>query len=406
MKSETDFAARGRPRFAPDTHFTVSKMRRLRMSTLLPVGALLFFILVFVQVNNQTNNNIDTFINNYSENLTEEEAAYKRVIMELPRCEQNLSATNIQGFSSLPAHIQQFIYYRHCRRFPMLLDIPDKCGGSEKSSNVFLLLVIKSSPRNFDRREVLRKTWAKERQHNGLWIRRIFISGTAGSGDEKDRLNKLLKAEQKEYRDILQWDFEESFFNLTLKQILFFEWMKQSCPSARFLLNGDDDVFANTDGMVEYLRDLPGNNGSSHLYTGYVFEKTAPVRWSGSKYYIPRQITAFDIYPPYCGGGGYLLSGHTALIIYNMSVSLEVHPIDDVYIGMCVEKAGLLPTSHMGVKTLGLVMENKKIDEQDPCYIKGLLLVHRFLPAQMYLMWNKINDPHLRCGVQFWKDNM
>uniref|UniRef100_A0A8C6S601 Hexosyltransferase n=1 Tax=Neogobius melanostomus TaxID=47308 RepID=A0A8C6S601_9GOBI len=294
---------------------------------------------------------------------------------------------------SLPAHIQQFIYYRHCRHFPVLLDIPDKCGGSEKSSNVFLLLVIKSSPGNFDRREVLRKTWARERQHNGLWIRRIFISGTAGSGVEK------------EHRDILQWDFDESFFNLTLKQILFFEWMKHRCPNVHFLLNGDDDVFANTDGMVEYLTDLPGNNGSSHLYTGYVIYNAAPIRSSESKYYIPNQITA-ELYPPYCSGGGYLLSGHTAMVIHNMSVSTEVHPIDDVYIGMCVEKAGLLPTVHTGVKTLGLTMYNLILDEHEPCYMKGLLLVHRFLPAQIYLMWKKINDPHLRCGVRFGEDNV
>uniref|UniRef100_A0A8C6S4C6 Hexosyltransferase n=1 Tax=Neogobius melanostomus TaxID=47308 RepID=A0A8C6S4C6_9GOBI len=328
--------------------------------------SLLVFILVCVHVNNQT--------------------AYQRVFMEWPKCEQNMSAANISGFSSLPAHIQQFIYYRHCRHFPVLLDIPDKCGGSEKSSNVFLLLVIKSSPGNLDRREVLRKTWARERQHNGLWVRRIFISGTAGSGVEKVRLNQLLKAEQKEHRDILQWDFHESFFNLTLKQILFFEWMKHRCPNVHFLLNGDDDVFANTDGMVEYLTDLPGNNGSSHLYTGY-------------------QITA-ELYPPYCGGGGYLLSGHTAMVIHNMSVSTEVHPIDDVYIGMCVEKAGLVPTVHTGVKTLGLTIKKQKMDEHEPCYIKGLLLVHRFLPAQMYLMWKKINDPHLRCGVRFGEDNV
>uniref|UniRef100_A0A8C6WUZ6 Hexosyltransferase n=1 Tax=Neogobius melanostomus TaxID=47308 RepID=A0A8C6WUZ6_9GOBI len=293
-------------------------------------------------------------------------AAHERVLMEWPKCEQNMSAANISGFSSLPAHIQQFIYYRHCRHFPI-------------------------SPGNFDRREVLRKTWARERQHNGLWIRRIFISGTAGSGVEKVRLNELLKAEQKEHRDILQWDFDESFFNLTLKQILFFEWMKHRCPNVHFLLNGDDDVFANTDGMVEYLTDLPGNNGSSHLYTGYVIYNAAPIRSSESKYYIPNQITA-ELYPPYCGGGGYLLSGHTAMVIHNMSVSTE--------------KAGLLPTVHMGVKTFGLTIYNLILDQHEPCYMKGLLLVHRFLPAQIYLMWKKINDPHLRCGVRFGEDNV
>ncbi|XP_072295278.1 N-acetyllactosaminide beta-1,3-N-acetylglucosaminyltransferase 3-like [Eucyclogobius newberryi] len=371
----------------------------------IPIGALLLFILVCVRINNLNLHKSEMFSNHYYEHFTEEAAIYKRVIRNWPKCEQNTSAANISGFSSLPDHIQNFLYYRHCRHFPMLLDIPDKCGGPEKSSEVFLLLVIKSSPGNYERREVLRKTWAGERQHKGLWIRRIFVSGTSDRGIEKMRLNKLLRAEQNENSDILQWNFEESFFNLTLKQSLFLEWMERNCPNARFLFNGDDDVFANTDGMVEYLQDLPGNDGSGHLYTGFVFKDTGPVRYKKSKYYIPEQIQESNTYIPYCGGGGYLLSGHTAMVIYNMSQSIVVHPIDDVYIGMCVRKAGLLPMFHMGVRTLGLANEAvRNIDEQDPCYMKGLLLLHRFLPAQMYLMWEKINDPHLKCGVQFWTD--
>ncbi|KAJ0032572.1 hypothetical protein NQD34_002653 [Periophthalmus magnuspinnatus] len=379
-------------------------MKKIRISTFYPIGAILLFILFCVQMSNN-NYSFEAILNNYSEDLTQEETVYKRITKNYSECEQNMDAANIQGFSDLPTHIQTFLYYRHCRNFPMLLDVPDKCGGPEKSSDVFLLLVIKSSPENYDRREVLRKTWAKERQYKDKWIRRIFISGTSGSGKDKMRLNKLLRAEQNENSDILQWNFDESFFNLTLKQILFLEWMDQNCPHVRFLLNGDDDVFANTDGMVDYLLDLPGNNGSSHLYTGFVFENTGPVRYKKSKYYVPEQIQKSDKYDPYCGGGGYLLSGYTAMIIYNMSKYIEVHPIDDVYIGACAVRAGLLPTFHMGVKTLGLLTSNgQKIDEQEPCHLKGLLLVHKYSPAQIYLMWHKMNDPRLRCGVQFWDD--
>ncbi|RXN24009.1 N-acetyllactosaminide beta-1,3-N-acetylglucosaminyltransferase 3-like protein [Labeo rohita] len=150
------------------------------------------------------------------------------------RCQQNVSAYNVTGFSTLPKRIQDFLLYRHCRSFPILLDAPDKCGGPQNSADVFLLLVIKSSPENYDRREVLRKTWAKERQHKGAWIRRLFISGTSRTGFEKRRLNKLLKIENSENKDILQWDFHDSFINLTLKQVLFLEWMDRWCPHARF----------------------------------------------------------------------------------------------------------------------------------------------------------------------------
>ncbi|XP_034439028.1 N-acetyllactosaminide beta-1,3-N-acetylglucosaminyltransferase 3-like [Hippoglossus hippoglossus] len=320
-------------------------------------------------------------------------------VYSFPKCQQNASAGNVEGFGSLPGNIQDFLYHKHCRHFPMILDVPDKCGGADESADVFLLLVIKSIPDNFERREVLRKTWAKERLHNGVQIRRIFISGVTGSGFEKERQNRLLELEQNEYNDILQWDFRDTFYNLTLKQVLFLEWMERNCPKARFLLNGDDDVFANTDNMVEYLQGLRDNDGSKHLFTGYLFQNTRPIRSPGSKYYVPVQVQESDSYPPYCGGGGFLLSGYSAMVIYNMSKSIPFIPIDDVYMGMCFAKAGLGPVHHMGVRTIGMYIPSHKLDEFDPCYYKEILLVHRFLPAGIYLMWQRINDPNLKCEL-------
>ncbi|KAL2090325.1 hypothetical protein ACEWY4_015013 [Coilia grayii] len=315
-----------------------------------------------------------------------------------PACERNDSMVNVSGFASLPGNIQDFLFYRHCRHFPVLLDVPEKCEGPRGSADVFLLLVIKSSPANYERREVLRKTWARERQHRGKRVRRLFVVGTAGTGYERQRHNKLLRLEHREYGDILQWDFHDSFFNLTLKQLLFMAWMERRCPQARFLLNGDDDIFANTDNMVEYLSDLPdGNDGTKHLYVGHLIQGVGPIRESWSKYYVPVQVHASESYPPYCGGGGFLLSGFTARIVFQMSHSIVLLPIDDVYLGMCLERAGLKPVSHFGVRTAGLPVPSSKVDSYHPCYYREILLVHRFLPHQIYLMWSRIHEPNLKC---------
>lgn len=286
----------------------------------------------------------------------------------------------------------------------MLLNVPGKCGGPENSADVFLLLVIKSSPPNYDRREVLRKTWASERLQNGVWIRTLFISGTTGEGFEKRKLNKLLALENHEYQDILQWDFHDSFFNLTLKQVLFMEWMEVFCPNVHFLLNGDDDIFANTDNMVQYLQGLKDNDGSRHLFMGHLIQYVGPIRQPSSKYFVPVQVQESDRYPPYCGGGGFLLSQFTSRTIYNMSHSIILLPIDDVYMGMCLEKAGLKPASHMGVKTAGLHVPSDKLDRHDPCYYREVLLVHRFLPHQIFIMWKEIHLEDLVCGKRASKN--
>ncbi|XP_055023850.1 N-acetyllactosaminide beta-1,3-N-acetylglucosaminyltransferase 3.4 [Misgurnus anguillicaudatus] len=313
-------------------------------------------------------------------------------------CEQNESASKVDGFSTLPNYIQDFLLYRHCRSFPMLLDVPNKCGGPQNSADVFLLLVVKSLPENYDRREVLRKTWAQERTYKGAKVRRVFLVGTSGTTFEKKKLNHLLMLENREHKDILQWDFHDSFFNLTLKQMLFLEWMERWCPQARFLLNGDDDIFANTFNMIEFLQGQEDNDGSKHLFSGHLIQNVGPIRERTSKYFIPVQVQESEKYPPYCGGGGFLLSGFTARTIYNMSHSITLLPIDDVYMGMCLERAGLKPASHFGVRTAGLSLPSAAIDQHDPCYYREIILVHRFWPLQIVLMWNEIQNPNLYCG--------
>ncbi|KAM9112063.1 N-acetyllactosaminide beta-1,3-N-acetylglucosaminyltransferase 3 isoform 1-T2 [Pangshura tecta] len=316
-----------------------------------------------------------------------------------PECKENSSVAKISGFAGLPGHIQNFLRYKHCREFPQLLDAPNKCGGPESSSEVFLLLAIKSSPGNYERREIIRKTWGEERTYQGVHIRRLFLSGEAGNAREAWKLNQLLRLEAAEHGDVLQWAFLDSFFNLTLKQVLFHSWLVAHCPGARFLLNGDDDVFTNTDNMVHYLLGMRGaNDGDGHLYVGQLIANVGPIREKWSKYYVPVQVTATNSYPPYCAGGGLLMSGFTARTIYKESLGIELFPIDDVYLGMCLQKAGLAPASHMGIRTAGVRVPSSKLESFDPCYYKELLLVHRFVPYEMLVMWQAIREPGLRCG--------
>ncbi|XP_061870769.1 N-acetyllactosaminide beta-1,3-N-acetylglucosaminyltransferase 3 [Colius striatus] len=313
-------------------------------------------------------------------------------------CVANASVHNITDFDKLPGHVQDFLRYQHCRSFPALLNVPDKCGGPEGSPNVILLLAIKSSPANYERREAIRRTWGQETSVEGAAVRRVFLIGVDPRAQEAKKLNQLLQLEQREHRDVLQWNFKDTFFNLTLKQVLFHTWLEQHCPGARFIFNGDDDVFVNTDNIIHFVRATPGaQEQQQHLMVGYLFVDNKPVRQRNSKYFVPKELLAEERYPPYCGGGGMLLSGFTARVIARVSEDLRLFPIDDVYIGMCLEKAGLAPASHAGIQTTGLGVL-ASTDSFDPCYYRELLLVHRFLPYEMVVMWEAIHEPQLFCG--------
>ncbi|XP_075046821.1 N-acetyllactosaminide beta-1,3-N-acetylglucosaminyltransferase 3 [Mixophyes fleayi] len=314
------------------------------------------------------------------------------------RCQENPTVKSIDGFLMLPAHIQDFLRYRHCRSFPQILNAPIKCGSVAASKGIFLILAIKSSPGNYERRSIIRQTWGEQTSYEGARVKRIFLSGTVMNTREDKHLRQLLRIESQTYRDILQWDFHDTFFNLTLKQFLFHQWLKDYCPGAQFIFNGDDDVFVNTFNVVTYLRGLGKHGADTHLFVGQLIANVGPIRESGSKYYIPVQVTASKSYPMYCGGGGILMSRYTAHVIYNKSQDIQLFPIDDVYLGMCLEKAGLVPASHMGMRTVGVHVPSAKLDSFNPCYYRELLMVHRFVPYQMLVMWKAVQDPDLDCG--------
>ncbi|KAM7140613.1 N-acetyllactosaminide beta-1,3-N-acetylglucosaminyltransferase 3 isoform 1-T3 [Molossus nigricans] len=306
-------------------------------------------------------------------------------------CRANTSMAKLADFSRLPQHVRDFLLHKHCRDFPLMQDPPlSKCRQP-----VFLLLVIKTSPRNYERRELVRRTWGRERRVRGVQLRRLFLVGTAPQPQEARKVNQLLAMEARIHGDILQWDFYDSFFNLTLKQVLFLQWQETRCTNASFILNGDDDVFAHTDNMVSYLQ---GNNPNHHLFVGHLIQSVGPIRVPGSKYYVPKIVTQEEHYPPYCGGGGFLLSRFTAAALRLAARTLDLFPIDDVFLGMCLKQAGLKPTSHSGIRTAGIWAPSGRLSSFDPCFYRELLLVHRFLPYEMWLMWDALSQPNLTCG--------
>ncbi|XP_072892446.1 N-acetyllactosaminide beta-1,3-N-acetylglucosaminyltransferase 3-like [Hemitrygon akajei] len=172
-------------------------------------------------------------------------------------------------------------------------------------------------------------------------------------------------------------------------------WVSEFCPSAKFIFNGDEDAFANTDNMVDYLL---GMKVHQHLFVGRLIYGFGPKRQKSSKYYVPEIVTTIKSYPPYVSGGGILMSVYTAHIIYHIAQDLELYPIDDVFLGMCLAKAGLAPHSRSGFRAAGISVPSTQDDSFNPCYYRELLLVHRFQPFKLLLMWDAVHDANLNCA--------
>nr|XP_054368116.1 acetylgalactosaminyl-O-glycosyl-glycoprotein beta-1,3-N-acetylglucosaminyltransferase [Mirounga angustirostris] len=309
-------------------------------------------------------------------------------------CVANDSVNATVDFEQLPARIQDFLRYRHCRHFPLLWDAPAKCAGRR---GVFLLLAVKSSPANYDRRELIRRTWGQERRYHGRQVRRLFLLGSPAREDAESagRLAALVELEAREHGDMLQWAFTDTFLNLTLKHLHLLDWLAGRGPHARFLLSCDDDVFVHTANVLHFLGT---QRPERHLFAGQLMDGSVPIRDSGSKYFVPPQLFPGEASPVYCSGGGFLLSRHTAGALRVAARRTPLFPIDDASMGMCLKRAGLAPSSHQGIRPFGLQLPGAAKSSFDPCLYRELLVVHRFAPYEMLLMWKALYSAALSCG--------
>uniref|UniRef100_A0A9J7YZX0 Hexosyltransferase n=2 Tax=Cyprinus carpio carpio TaxID=630221 RepID=A0A9J7YZX0_CYPCA len=297
--------------------------------------------------------------------------------------------TEIEDFKSLPKRFQDFLLYMGCRSYPLITDAPNMC-----SEPPYLLLAVKSIAPHFDRRQAIRESWGRAGILNGHRIVTVFLLGNTAATDHFPDLSDMVKHEAALYGDVLQWDYRDTFFNLTLKEVLFLEWFGTHCASAKYVFKCDDDVFVNTRHMLAYLGNFSVSK-TQDIFIGDVITNAGPHRTRHLKYYIPESVFR-GVYPPYAGGGGYLYSGNLGLRLRMISRLVTLYPIDDVFTGMCLKRLGLVPEKHMGFKTFDIEEKHR----ENPCAYKSLILVHPRSPQDMIKIWSWINDPKVKCCIK------
>ncbi|KAM4610405.1 UDP-GlcNAc:betaGal beta-1,3-N-acetylglucosaminyltransferase 7, like [Polymixia lowei] len=308
-------------------------------------------------------------------------------------CSEDAAVRTKDWFRRLDPRFHQFVLHRHCRYFPMLINHPDKCTDGD----VDLLMVVKSVIEQHDRREAVRRTWGRQQTIEGKKIRTLFLLGSPTNGKDTKNLQKLIEYEDRIYGDILQWDFMDTFFNLTLKEVNFLKWFDIYCSSVKFIFKGDDDVFVNTNNILDLIGFKVDERKVLNLFVGDTISKAIPIRNRQSKYYIPKEL--YDKpYPPYVGGGGFLMSSQLARRLFVVSEDLELYPIDDVFLGMCLQRLHLAPEMHPGFRTFGITRRRVSPMNSEPCFYKNLIVVHKLSAQELLKMWSVVQNEELVCA--------
>ncbi|VDN08137.1 unnamed protein product [Thelazia callipaeda] len=222
--------------------------------------------------------------------------------------------------------------------------------------------VIRSAPSSRDYRDFIRKTYK-----SGLEPE-IIVFFALGTGD----YNPLNESEI--YHDILQFDFVDSYHNLTLKMISIYNELFNRFDNLQEILVINDDILVN----ITAIKKL--NSFENATISGKVTRGFPRIILNSSKWYIPYEMYPKLCYPPFVQGGGFIITREAALRVIENICSFPSFYLDDVFMGILAN-------------CLGIKMEH--INGFDKSYPSKFITFHhqwhRYSVKQLQLLYHTIN---------------
>ncbi|XP_003419098.1 beta-1,3-galactosyltransferase 5-like [Loxodonta africana] len=280
----------------------------------------------------------------------------------------------VSVYNLTPFKEELFVFKKESGNFLQLPEID--C----RENPPFLVLLVTSSHRQVAARMAIRQTWGREMVVKGKQIKTFFLLGIT----TKDQEMTVVTQEGQQYRDIIQKDFVDVYFNLTLKTMMGIEWVHHYCPEAAFVMKTDCDMFVN----VYYLTELLlKKNRTTRFFTGFLKMNEFPIRDNSSKWFVSKLEYPWDKYPPFCSGTGYVFSGDVASQVYYVSESVPFIKLEDVFVGLCLEK--------LNIKLEELHSEQTFFPGRlhfSTCRFKKIVTCHFITPPQMSTYWQALES--------------
>ncbi|XP_036451912.1 beta-1,3-galactosyltransferase 2-like [Colossoma macropomum] len=267
-----------------------------------------------------------------------------------------------------------------------IINEEDKC----QERNPFLVLLITTEPQNIQARDAIRQTWGNEGMAGGLGFVRLFLLGmTEGLTSQ---LQRSIEAESQQYHDIIQQNYIDSYYNLSIKTLMGMRWITTYCSGASYVMKTDSDMFVNTEYLIQKLLN-PSLPQKRKYFTGYLLRGERPHRNKDSKWYMSPEMYPGNLYPTFCSGTGYVFSGDLAELIYRASLSIRMLHLEDVYVALCLAKLRI-----ESVPPPGKSLFNAKRVPYSSCKYRNLITSHGFLPTEIIKYWHDLqSNKHNAC---------
>ncbi|XP_041356773.1 beta-1,3-galactosyltransferase 1-like [Gigantopelta aegis] len=249
--------------------------------------------------------------------------------------------------------------------YPLTIDSPYVINSRNVCTNVSnlkFLIIVHTSTDHFQRRRIMRETWANKNIFKTVNLRIVFFFGLT-----KDKTTQeLIENESIVYGDVVQGDFLDTYHNLTHKGVLAYRWTQDFCQQAEMIVKVDDDVFLNVFILLEtYYPKFQSNNRS--ILCHFVRKNKSAIHRNRTKWIVDKHLfSGFAFYPVnHCLGYIVLISRDLIRPMYRASFLTPFFWVDDVYL------YGLLPNKVGGVKYGDIRYSlDKKTNKGLECYFK------------------------------------
>ncbi|KAH9520322.1 hypothetical protein Btru_060494, partial [Bulinus truncatus] len=231
----------------------------------------------------------------------------------------------------------------------IMMDTSDECGNT---STLDAVMIVHTAGDHFDRRSRFRKTYSSFNNTKPYRLKVVFLIGQVESAE----LDLKLQQENRDYGDTVIGGFLDTYHNLTLKAVMGFRWLNNTCRDAKLVIKMDDDVFLDVRKFFNtYWNKLSKSVKTKSIHC-QVWEHAVVGRtgkWKVEKGLFPNSSYPF----PYCAGYFVVLTPDLIRPMYQYGKTIDFFWIDDVFL------YGMVPAAIKGVHFTQVGRKKRLISE-------------------------------------------
>lgn len=213
---------------------------------------------------------------------------------------------------------------------------PKECQDDGCDFAEAVVICVSAASEYVERRQAIRQTWGSDPANRVLFFFGLNTSNPEGLNEEAEK-----------YNDIVQYDFEDSYKNLTLKSVAMLRFVDENrWPKLRYFIKADDDTFINTRNLPQTLGAI-SNDKDRGIY-GSLQVGSRPMRNRKDKWFVSRKEFSEKVFPAYLSGCFYVIPLNLLKILSAKATSVPFMYLEDAYITGIVARLAKIPRLRVG----------------------------------------------------------